>query len=65
MNPSDMTNVYNQAASNEFHHLCKTIVHDGRDPYIVAEAMLERLVQAMREYQALWDAAHSKEGESQ
>jgi len=43
---------------NEFHWLCEKIVCDGRDPYIVAEAMFERLVKAMREYKKLWEAAH-------
>ena len=47
-----------ESARKEFHFLCEKIIHDGRDPYIVAEAMLERLVSAMRDYKKLWEAAH-------
>jgi hypothetical protein len=49
--------LYLLAAQTEFEQLCRSIVHDGRDPYIVAGAMTEKLGTTVRRYQALWDAA--------
>ena len=48
--------LYIQAAQLEFDQLCKQIVHDGRDPAMVAYAMAERLNRHIREFRALWDA---------
>jgi len=55
-----MDYLYIQAARNEFHWLTNKIVHDGRDPFFVAEAMLEKLVKSIQKYQDLWDS--TKEG---
>jgi len=49
--------IFIHGAKAEFHWLCNKIVHDGRDPYLVAEAMLEELAKSMRGYQLLWDSA--------
>lgn len=46
------TYMYLLAAKLEFEALCKRIVHDGRDPELVASAMLERLAARIRELEA-------------
>jgi len=33
----------------EFEQLCRKIVHDGRDPVMVAHGMVERLAEHLRE----------------
>lgn len=55
-----MEKLYLDAARLEFHWLCQKIVHDGRDPFVVAEALFERLVKSNREYQTLWDAKEER-----
>jgi hypothetical protein len=48
--------LYMQSAQREFEWLCGKIVHDGRDPYIVACALTEKLSRRLGELQALWDS---------
>jgi len=48
--------LYMQASQREFEWLCGKIVHDGRDPYIVACALTERLSRRLGELQNLWDS---------
>ena len=42
------------AAQREFEWLCKKIIHDGQDPYIVACIMVEKLSKYMRQMRELW-----------
>lgn len=49
--------MYYLAASEEFKWLCRAIVHDGRDPDLVAMAMTEKLQRRVREMQVLVKAS--------
>ena len=48
--------LYMQASQREFEWLCGKIVHDGREPHIVACALTERLSRRLGELQNLWDS---------
>jgi hypothetical protein len=49
------------AAQREFEWLCKKIIHDGRDPYIVACEMTAQLSKYMRQMRELWEGSkHEK-----
>ena len=50
--------VYLLSCRQECHWLARKIVHDGRDPFFVAEAMVEKIAQCYREYQELWRVGH-------
>ena len=47
--------LYIQASQREFEWLCNKIVCNGRDPYLVACALNERLSRRIGELQNLWD----------
>jgi len=43
------------AADREFDTLCNDIVHDGRDPFWVAESMKQQLSDYIQKMQQLWE----------
>jgi len=45
----------------EFESLCRRIVHDGRDPQLVADAMMQSLARRVDDLQRLWDTAKGDE----
>jgi hypothetical protein len=52
---SDEMYLFLLAADREYDSLCRSIVHDGRDPFWVAEGMKQQLADYTKNLQALWE----------
>jgi hypothetical protein len=53
--------MYVFAAQREFEWLCGQIIHDGRDPGLIALVMTDKLVRRVRELNDLWNNRYTAE----